>query len=180
MDEKQIAQFVSKNLPGAKKTYSGIWYTLEYQGEGAFAQVDDIVALRYTARFLDGKTFGSSDTEGELYEFPVGHGLSLLALDEIMLLLREGAKGTFVIPSYLAYGQDGRQGLVPPDTPILLEIEFMDTVVKKIIIENKGKILQEEEAKAKEKGMTREEYFEYIQKEIEKRKIKGVKFGEDG
>ncbi len=176
-DEKIIAAYVAKNMPNAKKTYSGIWYTMEHQGEGEFAVENDVVAIDYRGRFLDGTIFGSSDQDGRLLDFPVARGFVIRGLDEVMPLLREGAKATFVIPSYLAYGEEGWGDLIPPDSPLIFEIEFMDILLHKIIIENKGNIKSEDNAKAKEKGMSMEEYLQFIEKEMQKKRIKGIKFG---
>ena len=73
-EEKVIAPYVAKNFPQAKRTYSGIWYNFDYQGEGDFAQEDDVVAIKYTCSYLDGKVLSSSDRDGRLFEFPVNKG----------------------------------------------------------------------------------------------------------
>ncbi len=177
-DEKEIASFVAKNLPGAKRTFSGVWYKIDFQGEGDFAIEDDVVAINYIGRFLDGQTFGSSDRDGRLLEFPVGRGFVIKGLDEVMLLLKKGAKATVVIPSYLAYGNEGWSNLIAPDTPLMFEIDFVDILLHKIIIQNKARLEAQDKSKAKEKGMTMEEYFESIDKEMRKGKIKNVKFGD--
>jgi FKBP-type peptidyl-prolyl cis-trans isomerase len=179
-DEKIIAEYVAKNLPDAKKTYTGVWYKIDYQGEGDFAVENDVVAIDYEGRFLDGKLFGSADKDGRYLDFPVGRGFVIQGLDEAMLLLREGAKATFVIPSYLAYGEEGWGDLIPPDNPLIFEIEFIDILVHKIVIENKGSIKSEENAKAQEKGMTLDEYLLFVEKEMQKKRIKKIKFGGDG
>jgi len=105
IDEEPIAKYAAKNLQGAKKTYSGIWYQIHYQGEGDFAIEDDVVAIRFKGSLLDGTVFNSSDRTGRLFEFPVNKGFVIKGLDEAMLLLKKGAKATFIIPSYLAYLQ---------------------------------------------------------------------------
>lgn len=177
-DEKEIASFVAKNLPGAKRTYSGLWYKIEFQGEGDFAVEDDVVAINYVGRFLDGQAFGSSDKDGRLLEFPVGRGFVIKGLDEALPLLRKGAKAIFVIPSYLAYGSEGWGNLIPPDAPLVFEIDFVDILLHKIIIQNKAQLNAQDKSKAKEQGMSLEEYFESIEKQMRKGKVKNIKFGD--
>jgi FKBP-type peptidyl-prolyl cis-trans isomerase FkpA len=140
VDEKIIAEYVAKNMQGAKKTYSGIWYNIHQQGEGDFAVIDDVVAIEYTGKFLDGKVFNSSERDGRLLEFPVGAGFVIKGLDEVMLLMKKGAKATFVIPSYLAYSEEGLGDKIPSNSPLIFEIQFIDIVVHKIIIEKKGDV----------------------------------------
>lgn len=150
-DEKAIATYIAQNkLKDLKKTYSGIWYTVEREGEGDFAQKGDVVAVRYVGKFLDGKVFGSSDEDGRLFEFPVAEKFAMQAFDEMLLLLKKGGKATFVTPSYLAYQAQGMAKIVPPNTPLVFEIEFVDIILNKIVIENKGEILEKERKKIDE------------------------------
>jgi FKBP-type peptidyl-prolyl cis-trans isomerase FkpA len=173
IDEKAIIQYTAKSGIPYKKTYSGIWYHIEQQGEGDFAVKDDVVSIQYIGKHLDGKTFGSSAQDGRNFEFPVGGKVAIRALDEVMLLLKKGAKAKFVIPSYLAYGATGWGDKVPPHTPLIFEIDFMDIVSHKIIIENKGDINQEEKNKEKPKAKTPSEIEKQkqIEKDVKKRGI---------
>lgn len=168
LDEEPIAQYVAKNLPDAKKTYSGIWYKIHYQGEGDFATENDVVAIRYTGKLLDGTVFNSSDREGRLFEFPVNQGFVIKGLDEAILLLKQGAKATFIIPSYLAYGKQGVPNAIPPHAPLRFEVEFIDIVSRKIIIENKGQLKRQEKIKGP-KTLSQEERLKQIEKDVKKK-----------
>jgi FKBP-type peptidyl-prolyl cis-trans isomerase len=168
VDEKAIIQYTTKSGKPFKKTYSGIWYHIDPQGDGDFALKDDVVSIRYVGKFLDGKVFSSSDQDGRNFEFPVGQKFAIQAFDELMLLMKKGGKGTFVVPSYLAYGAEGWGKTIPPYTPLVFEIEFMDIVSRKIIIENKGKILEEERAK-KPKKPSEDEVQKQIEKDVKKK-----------
>jgi FKBP-type peptidyl-prolyl cis-trans isomerase FkpA len=177
-DEAIIAKYVAHTKLPFKKAYSGLWYYIETQGEGDFALKDDVVALKYTGKFLDGKVFSSSDEEGRFFEFPVGGGFAIKALDEVLLLLKKGAKCTFVCPSYLAYGPTGFGKVVPPNTPIMFDIEFIDIISRKIIIENKGEIKEAERAKeqAEKTRKTAEEQKKIeMEKDLKKRGLEDKK-----
>ncbi len=172
IDEKIIARYVAKNMDDAKRTFNGMWYQIHHQGEGDFALEDDVVAIRYTLRLLNGEIIANSDRDGRLFEFPVNKGFVISGLDQALLLLKEGASATFVMPSYLAFGSVGKPGLIPPDTPVIYDIEFLDIVSRKIIIENKGQVLQEEKQRAQKEGISEEEALKRIQKDLRKRNIK--------
>ncbi|NJO02209.1 MAG: hypothetical protein HC880_11435 [Bacteroidia bacterium] len=161
-------KYVAKQLPEAKRTYSGIWYKIDYQGEGDFAVEDDVVAIRYEGKLLDGTLFSSSDRDGRLLEFPVNKGFVIKGMDEAMLLLKKGAKASFIIPAYLAYDEMGWGELIPPFTPLRFDVEFIDIVSRKIIIENKGKILAEE--KIKEETVDQEKLLKEIEKDVKKKR----------
>lgn len=170
-EEKLITQVVAKNKIPAKRTYSGIYYYLENEGEGDFAKKDDVVSVRYTGRFLDGKVFGSSDDDGRMFEFPVACGFAIKGFDEVLLLMKKGAKGVFIMPSYLCYGTEGWTGWIPPDAPLIFEIEFIDVIIKKLIIEKKGDVMAEERKKEKKKEKSEEERLKEMEKDVRKKTI---------
>ena len=88
------------------------------------------------------------------------------------MLMRQGTKGTFIIPSYLAYGPEGFKDKVAPHTTLRFDIEFVDIVSRKIIIENKGQIMEEEKLKQdQEIPLMSEERRKTIEKDLKKRKI---------
>lgn len=57
----------------------------------------------------------------------VGAGAVIPGWDEGLQLLNKGSKVTMVIPSNLAYGEQGL-GPVPPFAPIVFDVELVDIV----------------------------------------------------
>jgi FKBP-type peptidyl-prolyl cis-trans isomerase len=53
--------------------------------------------------------------------------LAIPGWDEGLLLLNKGARATFIMPSALAYGEQGFAS-IPPYTPLVFEIEVVDVV----------------------------------------------------
>jgi FKBP-type peptidyl-prolyl cis-trans isomerase len=45
--------------------------------------------------------------------------------NEALLLMNPGTKAQLLIPSRLAYGERGYPGLIPPNTPIIFDIEVL-------------------------------------------------------
>ena len=45
--------------------------------------------------------------------------------DEGILLLHEGDKARLVIPSELAYGSRGAGGVIPPNAPLIFDVELV-------------------------------------------------------
>ena len=58
---------------------------------------------------------------------PVGVKGVIPGWDEGLLLLNKGAKATFVIPSKLAYGEQGYQ-IIPPFTPLVFDVELVSII----------------------------------------------------
>lgn len=174
-DDKVIAQYIAKNLREAKKTYSGIWYHIHQSGNGNIVLKDDLVSLKYEVRFMDGKLLNSSEKDGKFFEFPVGGGFAIKGLDEALQLMKVGDRGTFIIPSYLAYGEEGIPGVIPPASCLIYDLEVIEITLHKLIIENKGNVLEEEKRKEKPKDPKAEEErkMKMMEKDVQK-KMKGV------
>jgi FKBP-type peptidyl-prolyl cis-trans isomerase len=97
----------------------------------------DTVMVNYTGRMLDGKVFDSSiesvakeaglQQEGRKYEpIPVILGTTsvIQGWTEGLLLLNEGSKAKFIIPSSLGYG-DQSAGDIPPYSTLIFDVELV-------------------------------------------------------
>jgi FKBP-type peptidyl-prolyl cis-trans isomerase len=58
---------------------------------------------------------------------PAGEGYLPLGLDEGIMLMKEGGKATFLIPSKLAYGTQGNYS-VPGYTPVIFDIQLVRVI----------------------------------------------------
>jgi len=59
--------------------------------------------------------------------FPLGVQGMIPGWNEGLQLLAKGAKATFVLPSSLAYGEQGNQQ-IPPFTPLVFDVELVDII----------------------------------------------------
>lgn len=134
-DAKLIAAYMKKTRfpKPLKKTYAGVWYYFTKEGKGDFPVKGDVVMVKYKTMFLDGKVWRSSKMDGRVFDFPVGHKFVIPGFDQVLLLMREGTKGHFIMPSYLCYGENGFYG-IPPHTVLKFDIEFLAIKSRKQII----------------------------------------------
>lgn len=124
--EKTTAAEAIKNLvAGMEQTPSGLFYNITQEGTGKKAKKGQNVSVHYTGMLLDGTVFDSSYQRNEPISFPVGIGQVIAGWDEGILLLNEGAKARFVIPSELAYGSRGAGGVIPPDATLVFDVELV-------------------------------------------------------
>jgi FKBP-type peptidyl-prolyl cis-trans isomerase FkpA len=137
-----IDQYASKNNIKGKKTASGIVYDIK-PGSGPNVINGDTAVVKYTGKFVSGKVFDTSDKavaekEGlanpmRTYE-PIkvvpGAGRTIKGWEDALLLFNKGAKGTIILPSALAYGEQGSQ-MMPPYTPLVFEMEVVDIIKPK-------------------------------------------------
>lgn len=123
MEKPSMEKYLSENKITAKPTASGLYYIETKKGSGPNPKPTDIVKVHYTGKFLDGKTFDSSVERGEPIEFPLNQ--VIIGWTEGLQLMKKGGKAKLIIPSAIAYGPQGRQG-IPPFAPLTFEVELLD------------------------------------------------------
>lgn len=120
-----------------KTTPSGLKYAITKPSLKRKPLKGDTVLVNYIGHTTDGKLFDTSiesvakegglNQPGRPYEpieVVLGTGRVIPGWDEGLLLLNEGAKATFVIPSSLAYGSQG-QGDIPPFSTLIFDVELV-------------------------------------------------------
>lgn len=94
-------------------------------GTGAAVQNGNTAEVHYSGTFLDGRKFDSSYDRSQTFSFEVGAGNVIRGWDEGLIGMKVGGKRKLTIPSDLAYGERGAPGAIPPNTPLLFEIELI-------------------------------------------------------
>ena len=127
VEEKETqAKLLSNASEGYDITESGLRYKILEKGNGKNATKGATVSVHYKGQLLDGTVFDSSYKRNEPLEFAVGIGQVISGWDEGIQLLQVGDKARMVIPSDLAYGSRGAGGVIPPNTPLIFDVELMD------------------------------------------------------
>ena len=121
--EKFLAE--NKTKSGVITTETGLQYKVITEGTGAKPKPDDIIKIHYTGKTLDGNIFDSSFQHGQPLEGPAGNFVP--GFSQGLLLMPVGSKYTFWIPSDLAYGPSGNQGIQPNKT-LEFEVELLEIV----------------------------------------------------
>jgi FKBP-type peptidyl-prolyl cis-trans isomerase len=123
-DDKIIQNFLKKKGIDASKTESGIYYQITKEGNGESPNIGSNVKTHYKGMLLDGKVFDSSYDRGQPLDFPLANVIP--GWQQAIPLLSKGGKGTFYIPSGLAYGTRGAGGVIPPNAVLVFEVELLD------------------------------------------------------
>jgi FKBP-type peptidyl-prolyl cis-trans isomerase len=108
------------------KTRDGIRYYVYKPGPAKSDSVRDgaIIKMHYTVSLLDGTECYSSKTEGPK-EFKVGMDNLEDGLHKAVLYLKANDKALIMIPSHLAHGLLGDSKKIPPQVPIIYDIELL-------------------------------------------------------
>lgn len=100
-------------------------------GKGTAAKTGDSVRVHYTGTLLDGTKFDSSLDRSEPFEFTLGAGMVIKGWDDGIVGMKPGGKRKLTIPSDLAYGKSGRPPVIPPDSPLVFDVELLEVSTPK-------------------------------------------------
>ena len=95
-------------------------------GKGTAAKTGDTVKVHYTGTLLSGKKFDSSRDRNEPFDFKLGGGDVIKGWDEGVVGMKPGGKRKLTIPVDMAYGKAGRPPTIPPNSPLVFEIELIE------------------------------------------------------
>ena len=125
---ERLDEYIRVNYPDSLPKPSGLYYIEEITGHGdSLIRVGDRVQVFYATWTIDSLLIDESNgyTNGHRFEpleFIVGASEVISGLEEAATYMREGGKSHLVIPSELAYGQNG-SGSVGGFTTLLMEVE---------------------------------------------------------
>jgi len=111
--------------PGAVTSPTGLVYRSLQEGTGAAPALTDLVKVHYTGTLIDGKVFDSSVQRGQPAEFPL-NGI-IPCWTEGLQKMKVGGKAKLVCPASIAYGDQGRPGVIPPGATLVFDVELLET-----------------------------------------------------
>jgi FKBP-type peptidyl-prolyl cis-trans isomerase len=139
-EPEKVKKYIDANKLTGTTTASGLFYTVTKQGTGDKPAVGDTVYVNYVGKFVTGKLFETNikdvaqkeKTFNPMMQYkpiPVAVGVKAVipGWDEGLQLMNKGEKATFVIPSKLAYGEQGNQ-IIQPFTPLVFDVEVVNIV----------------------------------------------------
>jgi FKBP-type peptidyl-prolyl cis-trans isomerase len=137
----KIKKYIADHNLKLEKTPSGLLYVITSPGTGEKPAVHDTAVVNYTGKQVNEKVFDTSikevATKAKLQvdpmrqyapiRIPVGEAKVIPGWDEGLQLLNKGAKAIFIIPSDIAYKDQGI-GPIGPYTPLVFEMEMVNIV----------------------------------------------------
>ena len=96
------------------------------EGQGKAAENGDNVSVHYIGTLEDGTKFDSSIERGIPFDFDLGAGQVIKGWDLGVLGMKIGEKRKLIIPSQLAYGENGIPGAIPPNATLIFEVEILE------------------------------------------------------
>ncbi|MCO5248999.1 MAG: FKBP-type peptidyl-prolyl cis-trans isomerase [Chitinophagales bacterium] len=150
--DSTIEKYLTDNqLFTAQVSPDGIYYVVNQLGKNGEVNAGDYVSVHYTGKLLNGQIFDSSIERGEPISFQIGIGRVIQGWEKGIPLFKSGGKGTLYIPSSLAYGERGVGGVIPPNAPLIFDVEVVDVMDQKGYEEkqNAARLKMQAEAQAR-------------------------------
>ncbi len=128
-EENQNQQQNSTNHPQSVSSTSAVTQlTIEDQksGEGPEVKSGDTIVIHYTGTLENGQKFDSSLDRGQPFETQIGVGQVIKGWDQGVIGMKVGGRRKLIIPSDLAYGQQGIPGAIPANATLIFEVELLE------------------------------------------------------
>lgn len=94
-------------------------------GTGTEVKSGDTVVVNYKGTLLNRTQFDSSYDRGQPFETKIGVGQVIKGWDVGLLGMKVGGKRKLTIPSDMAYGPQGAGSAIPPNSPLIFELELL-------------------------------------------------------
>jgi len=142
---------------------SGIYFLETAEGTGPKIDTGCMVKVNLRISFIDGKQLYNSADRPEPIKFKYGKRFDTPGIDEGIGLMKGGGKATIIVPSKMAFGEQGKGGIIPPYSTLVYEVEVTDVQSKadfeKEQAEIKLKDIQQKEANKKEEAQQLQKYL---------------------
>lgn len=138
----KIKKYIADKNLKTTQTASGLNYVITTPGTGEKLALGDTAVVDYTGKLMNStekvfdtsikevaqqnKTFDKARPYAPI-KIEVGKRAVIPGWDEGLQLLNKGSKATFIIPSSLAYGEQG-YGPIAPFSPLVFEVELKNII----------------------------------------------------
>jgi FKBP-type peptidyl-prolyl cis-trans isomerase len=124
-EQKLLKHYLEISNTSTKPLNSGLYFIEETPGTGPKIKKGQQITVHYSGYFVNGKLFSSSYEMGKPSTFTLGKDDLISGFEEGLSLMQKGGRYTLIIPSSLAYGQEGNEH-IPPNKTLIFEIEVLD------------------------------------------------------
>lgn len=167
-EQTTLTQYLKSNNVTVAPLPSGLYYIETQKGNGQKPRTGDYGKLHFKVSTIDGNVLYSSFDQGEPMMWESGKDFDNKGVTEALSLMSKGTKASIIVPSSLAFGEQGRGQMVPPFTTLLYDLELTDIMTKAQFEKEKA---QKEKEAAEVKEKAKREELTNLQKYIQTNKI---------
>lgn len=125
---RQIEPMIDKNAsPAAVQTLEGGLQLLDFVlGAGKEVKSGDTITVNYIGYLESGQKFDSSYDRNQPFTVQIGAGKVIQGWDVGLIGMKEGGKRRLIVPSAMAYGEQGAgNGVIPPNANLIFDVELL-------------------------------------------------------
>lgn len=126
LEGKTMADYIKAKGITESPTESGLYIIRKEEGEGNVAQWGDEVTVHFIIKNIKEEQLESSYDYERPVPFKIGAGEMLPAIEEAVMTMSKGAKVTLISPSSLAFGDYDMGEILPPYSPLLIDLELVE------------------------------------------------------
>ncbi|MBN2890527.1 MAG: FKBP-type peptidyl-prolyl cis-trans isomerase [Bacteroidales bacterium] len=104
---------------------SGIYINEIKKGTGKSPEIGDSVTVHYEGVLINNEPFDSSIKRGKPFTFVFGDKSLIKGWTEGIGKMKEGGKAQIIIPSEMAYGENGAGDVIPPYSTVIFEVHLI-------------------------------------------------------
>ncbi len=125
-EKKLLDHYIDSLNITTQPVANGLYCISLVEGKGPHAEQGKTVTIQYKGSFLNGRCF-DDNCKKEPLSFRLGQsGQVIDGIAAGLSLMRQGGKAKLIIPSHLAFGEQGSSnGTVPPFTAVIYEVELL-------------------------------------------------------
>lgn len=129
-----MEQYIKQNEITVKPTESGLYFINIRDGKGKKPIEGDVLEINFKVMLMDGSVLFDSWQENQPVQFEFGRRFDTKGLVEGISMMRKGQMAHLIVPSSLAFGEFGRQGLIEPYSTLLYDVEILDIKDRKSVV----------------------------------------------
>lgn len=122
-----LKHFIEEKDISIQPTRTGLYCIKTIETKGAKPKTGNVITIHYEGQFLNGEYFDSTKKRNMPFDFVYGKEMQVVkGLEEGVGLMCEGEKAILIMPSQLAFGQQGSStGIIPPFTTVVFKVEVL-------------------------------------------------------
>ncbi|HPS62023.1 MAG TPA: FKBP-type peptidyl-prolyl cis-trans isomerase [Bacteroidales bacterium] len=131
-EEEGLKKYLAEKKVTVAPTASGLYYIETQAGKGAKIDSGQWVKTHFSVSLIDGKQLFSTRDRGEPMDIECGKRFDTQGFDEGLAMMLKGAKATFIVPSKIAFGENGKSNIIPPYSTVIYDVEVLDVISKAV------------------------------------------------
>jgi FKBP-type peptidyl-prolyl cis-trans isomerase len=124
---QSIETYIADHKINPKKIKDGLYMSVETEGKGAPTKIGNYLKINYVGKLLTEKIFDLSP-KNEPFVFRLGYRQVIPGWETAIATLKLGSKVTLFMNPNWGYGSTGADESVPPNAPLIFEIELLDAM----------------------------------------------------